>query len=704
MDRLNSQLNNLAGFLGVKTSYTDFKGQIITASNESLVAVLKALGAHLDNLEDLPSALREQRQTHWQKIIEPVIPVWENEYFRIDLRFPLKDLPNAISLFLVFETGEEKILVWKQETYQTISSAVIEGIEYIAIRLTSSEKLPWGYHKLILDLKGKIFESLIISAPLKAYQLPPEDRNLWGVFVPLYALHSQKSWGAGDFSDLDSLITWLSETGSNLVGILPVLPSFFDDKFGPGPYMPASRLFWNEFYLDINQIPELNSCPEARTILESALFQNKISELRSSQIVDYRQQLALKREILEKLTSGFFNEKSERYFDFQRFLNSHHSLNEYASFRAAGEKHGTCWHNWPGLMSSGEIREGDYSEEVKQYHLFTQWLAQDQVEKLAFKAKNNRFYLYLDFPVGVHPFSFDVWRERDSFTVGVNGGAPPDPVFTGGQNWNFPPLHPENIRKNHYRYFIKSLRHQLKQAGMLRIDHVMGFHRLFCVPEGLENKDGVYVGYNAEELYAILTLESCRNKTIIVGEDLGMVPPEVRPMMDKHGIYRMFIGQYELISENKLGNIPPQSVAGLNTHDMFPFASFWQEKDIPERQKLKFIDSENARKEVENRREIKRALISLLQYKGLSNDLSQDTEETLKSVLILLASSRAFAVLVNLEDLWLEIHPQNIPGTLRSQNWSRKIHFSIEEFTKSTRIIDLLGKINQSRKGSCTNL
>ena len=115
---------------------------------------------------------------------------------------------------------------------------------------------------------------------------------------------------------------------------------------------------------------------------------------------------------------------------------------------------------------------------------------------------------------------------------------------------------------------------------MLRIDHIMNFHRLFWIPEGLENKDGVYVSYKPEELYSIVNLESYRNKTIIVGEDLGIVPPEVRPMMEKHGMFRMFVGQYELISENKLGNIPIQSIASLNTHDMFPFAAFWQEKDI----------------------------------------------------------------------------------------------------------------------------
>jgi 4-alpha-glucanotransferase len=166
----------------------------------------------------------------------------------------------------------------------------------------------------------------------------------------------------------------------------------------------------------------------------------------------------------------------------------------------------------------------------------------------------------------------------------------------------------------------------------------------------------------------------------------------------------MFVGQYELITENQLGNIPAEAIAGLNTHDMFPFASFWQEKDIEERQKLKFLDADSAKKELEDRRKVKRALISILQYKGLSNDFSQSTEGTLKAILLLLASSRAYALLLNLEDLWLEIHPQNIPGTTRSQNWSRKAHYSVDEFSKSARIADILNKINNTRKGIRTIL
>ena len=146
----------------------------------------------------------------------------------------------------------------------------------------------------------------------------------------------------------------------------------------------------------------------------------------------------------------------------------------------------------------------------RRYHLYVQWLAHQQIESVSEKAREKGVQLYLDLPLGVHPDGYDVWRERGAFILDASAGAPPDAVFTRGQEWKFPPLHPERIREQGYRYVIAYLRHHLRQAGILRIDHVMGLHRLFCIPNGMEASQGVYLRYPAEELYAILALESHR--------------------------------------------------------------------------------------------------------------------------------------------------------------------------------------------------
>ncbi len=693
-----AQLHTLAILYGVRTAYLDMTNQTRSASVESLLAALRTLGAPLSGLADVPTAIKEKLQKQWLEPMEPVIAVPENEMVAVNLKLPASVLNAAVKGTLTLENGQQEELLWRIQESFIIHSVSIDGKPYYNIRLYLPGKLPTGYHRLALELPGQNAETLVISSPLKAFQPPPSEK-IWGIFAPLYAVHSSRSWGAGDFSDLNELLDLTLRRGGRLVGTLPLLSGFFDKDYGPGPYLPASRFFWNEFYLDIAQIPELVDCPRALALLRNEDFQKSLNELRSSGQVNYEQQLGLKRQVLEELTDYFFREKPQRFGDFSNFVKKHPRLVEYAAFREAGEKHGLKWNEWPQKAMDFHPDEFDQAGQAARYFMYTQWMTENQLSTLGRKAAESKCYLYMDMPVGIHPDSYDVWKEPEIFAREAGAGAPPDPVFTNGQNWDFPPLHPENIRRQGYRYFIEGLRKQFSVAGMLRIDHLMNFHRLYWIPRGIPAGEGVYVNYKADEFYAILALESQRHRSVIVGEDLGMVPLEVRPMMEKHGLFRMFVGQYELIAENQLGNIPVQAAAGLNTHDMFPFAAFWQEQDILERQKMKLLNNDEASKELEQRRHVKRTLISILQYRGLINDLALDTEATLKAILSLLAASPVFALVLNLEDLWLETKPQNVPGTRRKQNWTRKTAYSLEKLEKSKDINQLLDEITHFRKG-----
>jgi 4-alpha-glucanotransferase len=695
---LKPALHQLADLYSIKTSYLDVRGRVRPASGEALLAALRALGAPVASFKDVPAAIRTKRLQDWQQPLEPVSVIWGGEVRALNLRLTADLIEKPIAASLTLDTGEKKSLLWRTSQSSVLDSIDLEGTRYVTVQLYLPEAVPFGYHNLELDLPGQTARVLIISAPLKAYS-PRGDARIWGVFLPLYSLHTRRSWGAGDFSDLSAVLEWASTLGGSMVGTLPLLPSFFNDKIGPSPYMPASRLFWNEFYLDISRIPELENCSKAQSLIDSPDFQEEIRSLHSAGRAEYRRQYSLKRKVLEELLEYCLAAKSERYATFRQYIDSNSLLEEYACFRAAGERHGIDWHKWPQRMRDGRLNEGDYLEKSRQFHLYAQWLAQEQIQSLCQKARRDKTHLYLDLPVGVHPRSYDVWRDRDSFIMDASGGAPPDPVFTSGQNWSFPPIHPERIRTRGYRYIIQSLQHQLEQVSMLRIDHMMHFHRLFCIPEGMENREGVYIGYKADELYAILTLESYRHQSIIIGEDLGMVPPEVRPMMEAHGIYRMFVGQYELIAENTLGKIPPQAVASLNTHDIFPFAAFWQERDILARQKLKLINEKLAQEEILRRRQIMKQLIRILQDRSPDKAISGDTGAILRELLNLLAASPAYALLVNLEDLWLETRPQNTPGTKGRQNWTQKARFSFEEFSQMPQVVDVLRQMDRTRRG-----
>jgi len=376
-------------------------------------------------------------------------------------------------------------------------------------------------------------------------------------------------------------------------------------------------------------------------------------------------------------------------------------VESYARFRATHEKLRTPWQSWPQPLREGILNEGDYDEQARRYHLYGQWLANQQIQALSKSARRENLQLYFDLPLGVHPNGYDVWHERSLFVPHLSAGAPPDAVFTKGQNWEFPPLHPERIREQGYHYTIAYLRHHLQHAGILRIDHVMGLHRLFCIPNGMEASEGTYIRYRDEELYAILALESHRNQAILVGEDLGTVPTYVRSKMAHHKVHRMYVVQYELAS-NSVRTLPPvphNVVASLNTHDMYPFASFWHGLDIEDRLALGLLDKRDAELERKARRSTKRATVRFLQNEGLLKRRATDTKAVLRASLAFLSGSRARIVVVNLEDLWLETQPQNVPGTGEERpNWRRKARYSFEAFCQLPEVNDILREIDRLRK------
>jgi 4-alpha-glucanotransferase len=698
-----SFVHRLAHLYGVQTAYYDVFHRRQQAHIESLLAVLQLLGAPITTFQDIPSAYRERQQALWQRPLEPVVVAWESEPSLVDIRLPLGDASATVNCHLKLETGEELQWEWPGSDSDILETAEVEGVKYVVKQLPLTGRLPWGYHRLTLESSNRLGDSLLISAPVKAYTPPDEAENrCWGAFLPLYSLYTQKSWGSGDFSDLEELVGWVSSLGGRVVATLPLLATFLDESLEPSPYLPASRFLWNEFYLDIGEVPELRECPSAQSIIASPSFQNEIESLRGAALVDYPRQMALKRKVLEELSCCFFDSETKRLEDLHRFCEANPVVEDYARFRATFEKRLVPWQAWPQPLREGTLREGDYSEGNKRYHLYVQWLANQQIERISEKAAEKNLQLYLDLPLGVHPDGYDVWREQYSFIPDASVGAPPDAVFTRGQNWTFPPLHPEKIREQGYRYIIAYLRHHFRHAGILRIDHVMGLHRLFCIPKGMEASQGVYLRYRAEELYAILSLESHRNRTVIVGEDLGTVPPYVRRAMRKHGLHRMYVMHYELASEPKKGlpPVPRDSVASLNTHDMPPFASFWQSLDIEERLKLGLLNKADAKREKKNFNDMKKALITFLRGGGWLQERWENITDVIKACLSFLAASRTRMVLANLEDLWLETRSQNVPSTRAEYpNWQRKGRYALEEFRQMPQVIDTLQTINELRKG-----
>lgn len=686
-----ADLRELAGLYGVQTSYWSAMGQEVHASQESLLAVLRALGAPLDGPEEVPEALAERRRELAERVVEPVLVAWDGRAPAVEVRFGADSGPLAVRFDL--EGGER--WAWDRELSALPSTSSGNGGGRL---LGLPDNLPMGYHRLRVESGGRSGEALVISAPTRAYA--GDGKPLWGVFLPLYALQTRQSWGAGDFSDLETLAEWTAGLGGGVVGTLPLLATYLEELFEPSPYGPASRLFWNEIYLDPRRVPELEECPEAKRILESAEFRREVEALRAEPRVDYARLIALKRRVLEELSRWFFARASiDRREAFDDFVASRPELQTYASFRAVGERRGEPWQSWPERLREGTLAPADSDEDDRRYHLWVQWITDEQVASMASEARRRGPGLYLDLPLGVHGSSYDAWRYRHLFAEGASAGAPPDSFFTRGQDWGFPPLHPERLREHGYDYLIESLRHHLRYAGLLRIDHVMQLYRLFWIPAGMGAMDGVYVHYPVDELFAVLCVESHRHQAIVVGENLGTVPPEIGDAMDRHDVLGMYVVQYELQPGGRGLRPPPaRSVASLNTHDMPTFRAFWEARDVADLQSLGFFDERQAREERERRETLRREILAELPPEERADERTA-FRGVLTRLLEQLAASPARMMLVNLEDLWGETEPQNVPGTSTERpNWRRKARHPFEEFSTHPEVVDVLRRIDEIRK------
>jgi 4-alpha-glucanotransferase len=670
------QLHRLAELNGVQTSYVDAGNKKITAIPEVLAGVLQALGVPANSSGEIRESLRASVLRPYRRGIEPVLVQWEDSNPKITCHLPAVLAKKRRQIRLILEDGSRLTAKTRE-----VEGRKVEGERFASIELVCGP-LPQGYHELEISVGEEIFRSRVISAPVRSFEQKTAS-NTWGAFLPMYAVHSKESWGAGSFSDWERLSRWIGAKGGTVAATLPLLAAFLDCPVcEPSPYSPASRLFWNEFYLDITRVPEYARCREAQALVRSKSFQIQLRRFRREEIIDYRAQWAARRSVLELLAKFFFSKVSTRRSQFERFVNERPQVKDYAAFRAVCDKLQTSWHNWPQRLRDGEIETGDYDAATWRFYLYVQWLAHSQMDDLIKRSENNGVKLYLDLPLGVNPDGYDVWRERDSFALDASAGAPPDLFFSKGQDWGFAPLHPQRIRENGYQYVLDFLRFQMHHARLLRIDHVMGLHRLYWVPRGFEARQGTYVNYPAQELYAIFCLESHRNRTRLVGENLGTVPPTVNEGMARHGLREMFVVQFQERPDVVAALPPPKpaSMASLNTHDTPTFAAHWRGDDLVESVRLGLRPRNQLKAAKKNRERIKIALIEFLKREGFLKARKRGLRDVVPALIAWLKASPAEIALISLEDLWFETRPQNVPGTSSERpNWRRKSKLSIEQ-------------------------
>ena len=446
--------------------------------------------------------------------------------------------------------------------------------------------VPVGYH--VIRRRGARAMRLIV-APRACYL--PGDYEAWGWAIQLYAARSRRSWGIGDLADLRHLNTWASRDRAGIVLINPLASATPLLPQQPSPYFPTSRRFRNPLYL---RVEEMDGAGEAGDL---TALECEARSLNHQRLIDRDGVYRLKMQAFEKLWSRVRRRADEGFDRYVREIGE--PLFTYATFCALAERFDGGWHSWPPAYRKPDaplVRRATSDPRVGDRIRFHAWLQYQIDRQLANAARV--LPTMQDLPIGFDPDGADAWAFQDVLAQGVSVGAPPDEFNTKGQNWGLPPFVPYRLRDAGYDPFIQTIRACLRHAGGLRIDHVMGLFRLFWIPSDMEPKDGVYVRNPADDLLAIVAIESQRARAVIVGEDLGTVEDDVRARLMERSVLSYRLLWFERDHPRKF---PREALAAITTHDLPTVAGLWTSSDLEAQKRLHLAPNEKGTRAIQRR-------------------------------------------------------------------------------------------------------
>jgi 4-alpha-glucanotransferase len=630
-ESLNSAVDELAIEAGVAPTWVDAWGSHQTVAESDLLGVLSAVtGRSLESERTIVEATSEIR--YGRPSIEPVLVAWDG-----GLTIPPVN-PDVREAVVVLEGGE------------------VIPVEVSGNTMSVTQELPIGYHQL--SINGGDITSHVFSAPVKAH---PTPQDALGLLAPMYSLTGPAiDHGIGTIAEMETMADICQNVGIEIIGTLPLLATFPDQ---PSPYAPVSRRTWSELFVDFSKIPGWSEDP--RHPGSDPLW------------VDYEGTGSLIRESLARYARKVSASPQLRS-RVESFLRRTPDMIAYARFRALGERYGINPAGWP--------QNAEPPPERVRYHETVQWLMDLQLSAMSERLRGRGQYLYLDLPIGCHPDGYDIWDQPEMFAP-AGLGAPPDPLFVGGQDWGLPATIPTLARADGHTDFRKAIRHQFSVAGLLRIDHVMGIHRTWWVPHGTEANQGAYVMQPTGEMFAIICIESVRAAAGVVGENLGTVPPEIGTGLEEHGLLGMTVAQDG-------PNVPaPTDLIAMSSHDTPAFSAWWKGLDIADMVDLGIFDEERAVRE----REARAHSISQME----SHFSTSGPIATRDALMAWIAGTDAAITLLNLDDLLMEERRQNVPGTyMERPNWRLRNPVTIDELAADEGFTDLLGRLAEIRHGA----
>ena len=503
---MSDALLRLAQAHGIAPTYRDVWGKEHRVSERTLRALLKAMAVDADTDERAERELVQRERAYWRRAIAPVVVARQGPRLALRVHLPARLDQKLLSWRLLEEGGGERDGTVSVASLTQIATKSIEDEVWIARELALDVDAPVGYHRLALRTNGEYLgESRLIVAPARCFAPPAlsDGGRVWGAAAQLYSLRSIRNWGIGDFTDLAALVDLWAGKGASVIGVNPLHALFPHNPAHASPYSPSSRLFLNTIYLDVEAIPEFEECESARTLVSSPVFQETLRALRDAELVDYPGVAEAKSRVLSLLFAHFRSAHlvrgTRRARAFRSFCAERgEALLLHARFEALQEHlfalDPKLWGPpvWPEAYRDPRSAEVErfakkHAERVE-YFRYLQWQADKQLGDVGRKAAApaSGAGLYVDLAVSIDRAGAEAWSNQDSYAVSASVGAPPDEFNMRGQNWGLPPLVPDRLRETAYAPFIATLRANMRHAGALRIDHVLGLNRLFWIPAGAD--------------------------------------------------------------------------------------------------------------------------------------------------------------------------------------------------------------------------
>ena len=653
---------------GIGYEFTKYTGEQVFFSEDTRKRALQCCGVDTNNEAQIAQLNYDLDASNWLGLVANVSLVEQQSPL---LKIKIDERQQNLPVNITVPSLNINITLNNLYNLAVTGEYYLHGVRYIELAVPINE-MPIGYHDAAVKVGEQLARTQIWSVPDQVFQV--EDVKRTGLSIQLYTLKNKAQLGVGDFNDLLELTALCGTKNMDYILLNPLHLLFANIPERASPYSPNSRALLNPLYISV----ALSADAQNNTQLNVLMDSDDVIDLLNAtdQFINYYKVSQVKYALFKALYNHFeLTASNERREAFDKFCNE--NLSTLSTLNS--------------------------TEPAFDYYL--QWQATVQLALCQQSCKDQGMAIGLinDLAVGCAGDGAEFYNQQALFSEGANVGAPPDPWAEAGQNWGLPALNPQSLQHNNYQYYRSLIRANMQSVGGLRIDHVMAIRRLWWCFDTNGHQDGCYVYYPFEHLLAILKIESHINQSIVIGEDLGIVPPEVKHALSTSGIFSNSLFYFEKHHDGEflsVDDLATHCLLMISNHDVPPFSGWWCHDDLNIKQQYELINKSEYEQQKQQRIQEQHKLLRFINSHSNKPELvlNSNATDVYAQLALCLAGSQSGLFALQIDDLDEQKYPVNIPGTDKEYpNWRRVLtHSSKDIFTKNA---PLLAAIDSIRKG-----